>query len=598
LAVLLAWSGILAARHTQSGDFAGFYQSWYRISHGTLNPAGWFQAQGILVQWPLAILGLVWPHPITLLVVQDLAIVGAEVVAFLWICDLLIEQAHERALAYYLTGLAMLVLDPWIYWSASWDYHSEALGTLFAILAARDLFRGRRIAVLWCLLTLLSGLITAPYLVGIGISLLIVRRRRIVGAVVAAVGAVWFEGMYKLGAGQAIGTLAGSKAHTATSWLGRVAPAFPAFFHYWVDAIANVAPAGLVGVFTTPAIGITAVTMGENFSQGTVGNVQPSFQSLPLYIFVPVGTIVALIWVQRRFGHRFANIVAALTVVNVAAWAAIWIPPVVSTWLRVSPSQADAITHIERLIPERDGVAVSQGIAGDFADRSHYENFIATPLTLRMYSPYTWVVVAPYAGVETATVAQSAQLIATVANDPNAKLEFVNSADVWAFRIRVPAHGGHHLTVGRPVDHYSASLFATYGNAVRQGPERSWYMEGNDHAGGPILWGDYFLSSVGQYRARVRLSGPGLAQVQLWNTTTNKELDAKQLRLSRRTQTVSVSGAITHSDPKHSAKALQGFGPFQIDPVKAYRGNMLEIRVYAESASTIKVLHVSLNPVG
>ena len=597
LVVLLAWSGLEAARHVQTGDFAGFYQAFYLISRGTLVPSGWFQAQAILIQWPLALLGLIWPHPITLLVVQDVAIVGAEVVAFLWICDLVAERDDVPTTPYCLTGLALLALDPWIYWSASWDYHSEPLGTLFAVLAARDLFRGRRIAALWCFLTLLSGLVTAPYLVGIGISLVVARRNRIVGALIAVVGTGWFELMFKLGAGGAIGTLAGTKSHSASTLFSRIAPALPAFLHYWLDAIANVAPAGLIGVFTAPAIGITAVTMGENYSQGTVGNVRPSFQGVPLYIFVPVGTIVALLWLRRRFGQRRADTLAVLTVINVAAWAAIWTPPIVSTWLRVSPSQAAAITHIQQLIPTRDGAVASQGIAGDFADRKDWSTFLAAPSRIGIAPPYTWIVIAPYAGIETAPVAQSIQLIANLARDPAAKLEYVSNADIWAFRVSVPHGGKHHIYVGQPTDHYPAGLFATYGNAVRQGPLRSWYMEGNDKAPGPVLWGDYFLRQVGRYRARVHLSGPGVAQVQLWNTTTNKELSARQVTLHGRTQVVSLTGAITRSDPKHSARALKGFGIFQIDPVPAHRGNVLEVRVYAESRATIKVRYVSLTPV-
>lgn len=596
LLVLLVWSGLLAARHTQTGDFAGFFQSWYLIGHGDLIPPGWFQAQAILIQWPLALLALAWPHPVTLLVAQDLAIVGAELVAYLWICDLVAEREDVPVTRYSLTGLALLALDPWIYWSASWDYHSEPIGTLFAVLAARDLFRGRRIAALWCFLTLLSGLITAPYLVGLGISLLVARRNRKAAIATAIAGAAWFEAMYKLGAGGAIGTLSGVRTHAVSTLFSRIAPAIPAFFHYWLDAVANVAPAGLIGVFTAPAIGIATVTLGENYSQGTVGNVRPSFQGIPLYVFVPVGTIVALIWLHRRFGNRLANGLALLMVLNVMGWAVVWIPAAIPTWLRVSPAQASAITYTERLIPRRDAVVAEQGIAGDFATHRHWQTFLGGA-KVALSSPYTWFIVAPYAGIETATVAESAQLIQALARDPSAKLEYVSDANVWAFRVDVPRRGRHTLHIGATSGSYAAGLFATYGTPVRRGPERSWHTAGNNRAKGPILWGDYFLEPVGAYQATVRLSGPGSAQVQLWNTTTNRELAVKTVSLSKTRQVVDLKGQITRRDPKHSAKALRGFGLFQIDPVPAFRGNNLEVRVYAESRSTIKVWHVSLTPV-
>lgn len=598
LSVLLAWSGVEAARHVQANDFSGFYRLWYLVSQGTLDPSSGFSSQAVLIEWPLAILGLLWPHPITLLVVQDFAIVGAETVAFLWICELLAARDDTPATAYSLTGLALLVLDPWIYWSASWDYHSEPLGTLFAVLAARDLFRGRRIAVLWCVLTLTCGLVPATYLVGIGIALLITRSRHIVGVAVAATGTAWFEVMVKLGAGQGISnTKTTRQTEAAVSVTGRLMAAIPTIRHHWLDLIANLAPGGLLGVLTAPVIGIAGVTLGENFSQGNPNALVPSFQGMPLYVFVPIGTILALTWLYRRYSTRLANVLAAVAVINVVGWGAVWIPQAVPTWLRVSPVQSEAISHIEAMIPESAGVVASQGIVGDFAGREYVGAFNKAPTRLPVVAPYTWFVVAPYAGIETATVGESTQLITTLARDPRAKLEYVNDSDVWAFRVRVPRHGRHYLDVGEPTGSYPAGLFATYGTAVRHSRLRSWYMEGNDHASGPILWGDYFLKGVGRYRARVRLAGPGLAQAQIWDTTTNKELDAHQLRLRSRAQTVTLTGAITRSDPKHSAKALHGFGLFQIDPVGASLGNVLEIRVYAESASTIKVLHVSLTPV-
>lgn len=596
LVVLLVWSGFEAGRHAQTGDFTGFYRAWYLISHGTLVPSGWFHAQAILIQWPLAILGLIWPHPITLLVVQDLAIVGAELVAFLWICDIVGEQEGVPTTAYCLTGVALLALDPWIYWSASWDYHSEALGTLFAVLAARALFRGRRIGALWCLLTLLCGLVPAPYVVGIGLSLLLVRGRRTWGAAAVIAGTAWYEIMVKLGVGSGIAHAQGVKNQAADTLSSRLGTALPALTHFWVDVVANFAPAGVLGVFTAPAVGISAVTMGESLSQGNVGYARPSFQNLPIYIVAPIGTIVALLWLRRRFGRRLADGLAVLAVVNVAGWAAVWLPLVVPTWLRVNPSEAASITRIERLIPGRDAVDASQGIAGDFAGRANVALFIGAPVQLPVFAPYTWFVIAPYAGIETAPVDQSIQLIDNLARDPAAKLEYVSNADVWAFRVRAPAGSHGSVPVGGLTGNYPAGLFRSYGARVRRGSVRNWYMEGTDSARGPILWGDYFLKPVGRYRAQVRLRGTGRVSVQLWNDTTNQELAVRVPVLSG-ARSVGLRGAITKRDPKHSAQAESGFGVFSIDPVDAYPGNVLEIRVYAQSSSTIRVLSVSLQRV-
>ena len=89
LVALVLWSVLEANRAVLGYDFAGCYQAWYLISHGVLGAAGFWKAQGIFIIWPLAIFGLLWPHPITLLVIQDLAIVGAEAVAFSWLTEII-----------------------------------------------------------------------------------------------------------------------------------------------------------------------------------------------------------------------------------------------------------------------------------------------------------------------------------------------------------------------------------------------------------------------------------------------------------------------------------------------------------------------------
>jgi hypothetical protein len=601
LVALLVWSGFQAGRAAQGADFVGFYQSWYLIAHGVLDPSNWWQAQGIFIQWPLATLALIWPHPVTLLIVQDVAIVGAEVVAYLWICDLVAERESVPLRGYALTGLALLALDPWIYWSASWDYHSEPLGTLFAVLAARELFRGRRIAWLWCGITLLCGMVPATYLIGIGICLLMKHRRRMAGLAVIAIGALWFLVLTALGAGKTLGaattsTRSAAQQGVAGGLSSRVSEFLPNVAHHATDLFANLAPAGFIGVFTAPVAGIAGLILGENFSQDNQSLVVPTFQGLPLYVFVPVGTILALMWLNRRAGRRFAHTLAVLMLVNVTGWAVVWLPEVVPTWLLVSSSEAAAIKHVEAMIPQQDGVVASQGISGDFANHSFIRLFFRTPFALPVASPYTWFVVAPYAGIETATIQQGAQLIAGLARDPDAKLEY-SHAGVWAFRVPAPrkAHSKAVLVRGGE-SQFSAALFSTAGTAIRRGDLKSWYVEGSNRTRGPILWGDYYLEEVGRYRAGVTLAGSGSATVQVWDDTSKTLLSSLKTRVSSSTH-VTLPARVTRSDPRLAGVAKSGTGLFQIDPVPAYLGNYLEVKVFATSAATVKVRAVSLRPV-
>lgn len=452
LVALLIWSSVEASRLVQTGGFVGFYQSWYLIAHGHLGANGWWRSQGVLVQYPLALLALFSESPFVLLAVQDLAIVGAEVVAFLWICDLIAERADLPRTGYCLTGLALLALDPWIYWSASWDYHSEALGTLFAILAARELRRGRRIAALWCALTLLSGMVPATYLLGIGAGLLFARRRRLAGAVVAGGGLAWFSALTALGAGKGLGYVTpgqtrysgGAPLGTVT---GRIAEAGQMLGHHWIDLFINLMPAGFVGALIEPALGIVAVVLGENLSEGSTTFLIPSFQSLPLYVFVPVGSVIALVWLRRRIGSRFANTLAVLMVANAAIWGVTKAPDAVALYLRVSPAQAAAIRRIQAIIPPNSGVVVSEGICGAFARHERIATFDLAPTRLPIWSPYTWFVVAPSAGYESASPAQSWRLIRILRHDPAARLEYVR-AGIWAFRVHgTRGNAPRYLTV-------------------------------------------------------------------------------------------------------------------------------------------------------
>ncbi len=601
LVVLLVWSVVEAYHRVQGADFVGFYQSWYLIAHGVLNPDHWWQAQGIFIQYPLALLALIWPHPVTLLVVQDFAIVGAEVVAYLWICDLVAASDRSLLWPYCLTGLALLALNPWIYWSASWDYHSEPLGTLFAVLAARELFRGRRIGFLWGGITILCGMVPATYVAGIGVSLVIRQRRRIAGYALLVASAVWFLLLTGLGAGTTLGYAtekAVSTKQATPASLGtittRLSTLAHMLLHHWVDLFANLAPSGLIGLFTAPVLGVAGITLGENFSQGNPNSIVPSFQGIPVYIFVPVGTVAALIWLRRRVGPRFAAWFSAALVINVVGWAVVWIPKVVPNWLLVTSPEASALKHVQSMIPAGDGVVASQGIAGDLANHSFIKMFFGTPARLPIKSPYTWFVIAPYAGVETATVEQSAQLIAALAQNPDAELKYV-SQGIWAFRLHVTPRQAHKdLYVAGKRARLSAALFSTGGNAVRRGPMRDWYVTGNKTADGPVLWGDYFLESVGKYAASVTLAGHGaVADVQVWNDTTNTLLSSRTSVVRGRLR-VTLPAAVSRSDPKRAAVAQSGSALFQIDPVGALFGNNLEIRVFAGSPRALRIDAVSM----
>jgi hypothetical protein len=611
LVVLVLWSVLEASRDVQGYDFTGTYHAWYLISHGVFDPAGWWQGQGVFIMWPLAIFGLIWPHPVTLLVIQDLAIVGAEAVAFYWMTDAIRSRRGLPFFTFSGFGLLLLVADPWIYWSASWDYHSEALGTLFALLAARELFRGRRRGWIWSGVTLISGMVPATYLVAVGLGMLFRRKLRISGLILVVGGTVGYLILVKLGAGGGIvpsGVGYSSTAQQVTS--GFATDPVMSLLHHglsvldnlgdrWVDTLANVAPSGLLGVFTAPVVGVAAVVLGEDGAQTYLGPITPSFQNLPIYVFAPIGTVLAFAWLYRRFGSRFIRPLMVLASVNVIGWGVIWIPQVVPTWLTVSSAQASVLNRAEAMIPQQDGVVASQGIVGAFAGhRAVGALYELPPFQVKVRTPTTWFVIAPYAGIETETVTQSMAVIDALASDPRSRL-MLEDRGIWVFRLDVGERATPaEISIPEVPSTLPAALFETaVGTQVLAGPVQNWHVRTNGTAGG-LVFGDYWLEQVGQYKAAVRFKSSGPILVEVWNNTTNKMLAKRNYKSTRGIVNAVMGVQVTSKDPVRSSSPYSGVVPFRVDPIPANVGNTLEIRVDVASGVNASVYSVSLGPVG
>jgi len=170
--LLLLHSWYLWGHFDLTADFGQYSQAWQQIATGHLNPYdttyAWYyphygypfyQADLELIMWPLALLYWVWPHPIDLLVVQDAALAGAGLVAFRWVLEHLQQHAPNRRFAAAIAaGVGtILVLQPWTYWAASYDYHSEPLAAFFILLAGRDLWSDRRRGWVWVGLALMCS---------------------------------------------------------------------------------------------------------------------------------------------------------------------------------------------------------------------------------------------------------------------------------------------------------------------------------------------------------------------------------------------------------------------------------------------------------
>jgi len=444
LAWLLFRSVELYHRFALTSDFALFFQAWHLIAAGHLDPTGTIYRQAPfltnhfeLIVYPLALLSLVFPSGLTLLVVQDLACVAAELVAFWWLLDLVDERwpaAAKGRGALAAGSLVVLAIDPWIVWANAFDFHLEAFATLFALLAARSFWHRRTTAWVWVALTLCCGTVESIVLIGLGATLALLRRDlRWPGLAVVGAGIAW------LGSLNALGYDAGSQLNSQYAYLTNPAllssPRRAAGTHVSLPSVLLgalrhprtvgrflgdrrlelwrfLAGSGFLGLFTWVGLPISLVLLipgALNYSPYVL-NPQSSFQVLPVLLFVPVGTVVALCWLANRH-PRWRAVGAALGVaalIQVVALSVVWLPRAQPFFSRVDPQTAQVLSSVLARTPSTDEVVASNGVVGRFAARPWIYSYLGTRpgQSMTVGSRTVEFVFAPSQGIETACPAQ------------------------------------------------------------------------------------------------------------------------------------------------------------------------------------------------
>ena len=619
LVALLVWSSVRADRFALTWDFSVYHQAWWLIGHGHLNPYDsaigmpYWSVHGEFFMWLLALPGLVWPHAVTLLWAECLTTVGAEAVAFGWLCDMAVDRAGTRAdrrvpvvLAW--VGLVLLVFNPWIYWSLSFDFHYEPVGILFVLLAARDLYRdpGRRRVWVWVVLALLCGDVVATYVVAIGLSAVLAGPRwRRNGLLVAAAGLVWVLLLTVMGANRGsdlaagYGYLAAETGVSPARSLGLTRLASGLLHHpqriaavLWdrrLDLYANFAPSGLVGVLSPWVAVVAVLVLLENalYTNSYLGFIVPGFQGLLLFVLLPVGTVGVLAGLARR-RPGWAVLAAAIVSLNAIGWAAVWVPRTSSQWLRVSPAAAGVLSSVKRQIPSADEVVVSQGVAGRFSGRQWVYSVFG-PGSIPVRAPTVWAVIAPSQGIETTPVDVSEALIAELAGPLHAT-QVAGSAGIWAFRW-TPAPGTRTLTVPRAVPTVAGWTAAgPAGRAVTEGPAANWRAVATGRAG-YVVSGDYRRVPPGRYQATVVASTTVPVNVEVWNATGGVLLARRSVPSTNGLRAVSLEVDARRVFPE---PVYGGVGPFAILPVGAPSGNQLEIRVWTPGGGLVSVASLEL----
>ncbi|MHB8324913.1 MAG: DUF2079 domain-containing protein [Candidatus Dormibacteria bacterium] len=606
---MLLWSTLLWQRFALTSDYSAYHQAWWLIAHGQLDPFStilglpFWQNDFELFMWLLAPIGVVLSHGPVLLWLQDVCLVGAEMVAWRWMYEVTATRPVWQGRVLAGVGLVLLLANPWAWWSISFDFHMEFVAAPFALLAAYDLAHERRRAWLWVVLTLLCGDAEATWVAGLGIGALLAGRRwwwKGVGLILLGAGWLLFSvAVHGDSGGSVIGAygyLAGpglSSGPSLSTLVFQVAThpgrAVSALFGHRVDLWANLAPGGLVGIANPWVLGLAVpVLLANDLVQGDLFS-RPAFQSVLLYVIVPLGTVLVLMLLHRHWVGLALGL-GAVAVANALAWSAIWGPATPATWLRVPAASAALLARADALIPPSAEVLASQGVAGRFSDRSLIYPILLPAQQVPLRNRNTWWVVAPSVGIETESSVAGAALVAELAGPLHATL-VLQGHGVWVFHWVAPARLQSIVLPGLP-SVANAWLFpGAAGRPFLDGPASSWHLVSTGHAG-YILVGDYWREPPGHYQASVMLASTGPVNVEVWNATGNVLLARRSIPATYGLQTISMPVDAVRAYPH---RLFQGWGPFHAASVPPPAGNQLEIRVWSAGGGGVDVQQVGID---
>jgi hypothetical protein len=647
---LLVWSAHVASRGAMSWDFAAYYQPWWAIAHGHLNPAAtvmpggypFWRNDGEFIIWLLAPLYWLSPnHELGLWWIQDLALVGITAVCYRWITELLPWDTAKPlsgnvipAVGWMLTVL-LLVLNPWIYWSATFAVQMEAFGVLFALLGLRALMSGRRSVWGWLLLAALCGSASVVYAISVGLTGLLVglwqRRSDREGSGPAAViwrvldwpraplaiivaGVAWLVALGALHATQSFSNPAIS-VHQDLSYLNGthagghlllVRTALHALTHpgavisvIWSHALnlwANTAPAGFVGLFSGVGILMSGPTLLENSILKGQDFSYPGFANLIVYVAVALGTALVVTGVLRRH-RRVGLVLAAVLLANAVAWCAIWLPKVGGQYVSIGGTAARTLDVASSRIPAGAEVIASQGFVGKFAGRRDIEVFggpsskLRGPEVFPVASRHVWFVLSGDQGIEVPSTSETDQAVGSVAALPGARL--VSRANgVWVFSWTAPS-STRSVALGGPAHPVPGwTTGGTSSIARLAGGSRSWSLTSTG-APGYVVSGDIWRLSPGRYVTHVLLSASTPSNVEVWDdgSGTDRLLARRQVVSKKNGKQVTMLFTVP---PSPAPSDSTGPAPFAYRPEPPPRAANVEVRVWAPRGAAVTVSRLAV----
>jgi hypothetical protein len=626
---LLQWSWHLLDNADESWDYAINYEPWYLIAHGHLLPRNTLQGgylfvrnNGELIVYLLAPLYWLFPnHQLGYLCLQDLAVAGVSATCL----RLVVEQVpwhttarlHDQlvAAAARILVVLLLVANPFVYSTASFDIHMEVFGAFFAMLMLRAALQSRRSTLLWALLTAMCGAASVLYVVGIGITVAIVtawRSRATVGAFwplgLSAFGLVWLAVLGALHATVGSPTydytyLSGTGVFSTPSFpqialgiLRHMRTAYDVVASHGWNLWANTSPDGFVGVLS-PALFVVALPLltnnlirGQSFSY-------PSFQNFVVYGVVALGSVAwVVVLLRRKYLWVVGVALAGLMVWNAVGWFDAW-----SSGVGSPPLEPGAVALVKEVAHEAtagDEVVASDGFGGMFAGRSQIYILINSAV-IPIRSRTVWFVLSVQPGIDTASGTQTDEAMGTIEQLPGIETLDTDEDGIYVWRWHPPA-GTRSVALATPESHYP--LWMTPGPdvvAITSTAPSDWSVSTDGHTTYLVV-GDYFQLEPGRYVATVRIQADGPVTPEVWNDSGGESIIAGEVVTPLRAEDVRLPFVVAGNPASYNhpgPEAPLGSGLFRL---LGNQGSPLpptiEIRVWVPPGAIARAWWVSIVP--
>jgi hypothetical protein len=635
---MVLWNSLIYSRWGNTWDFALRYQGWWGIAHGNLNPylsvahRYFWQDHFELINWPLAPISRLWPGSLWALWVQDAMVVGGELGALYLVVDAVRRPTWSVRLpgwvAVALVTL-LLVANPWIYASISFDSHFQAVGAAcFAMLACREMIRGsNRLLALWVILCLACGDIAGTYLAAVGVGgILSGRAYRRRGAVLLGLGASWFLLASALGGNKGsnasahYGYLAPGPATSGTHALSVGALAKGLAEHpgavvrqLWaarVDLWAYSMSSGGLGLFT-PLSALPILVLFESGAGAGPSLRSIAYENFGAMLFIAPLTVLAVAWLTKQLAggwlsnhlpkagtawlrsRRFSFVVVVLLAINAIAWGAVGIPQVPGQWLRTTTASSSVLDQVAGEIPAGAEVVASQGVMGRLCGRQWCYQVGADGATrFPLRTDDVYFVMVPYQGIETSSVETQLGMIEQLAGPLHAQLLLARDG-IWFFRFARPGNSHWVSFATSPTEPAWAMQSAT-GAPLLQGPSFDWAMTLTSAKPGYILYGADWDLLPGIYETTVTMASNIATQVEIWDSTTNVLLSRRSVPATNGDVAIQSVVQVTAAGRQ---KLYSGWGPFSFAPgIPTTPADRIEMRVWADGTGSVRVYNIEVQP--